>query len=283
MPDSAVLQALYDADYGPYQPGAVVARASLQRRIKWMVAEIASVPERHSTSEAVRRAAGALATVLELVGARSVPVTTSIPQSLSSDARILDYGCGAGWWLRVMRDHGFSGLHGYDIDHPGLDDLARAGITVLRGPCSLPRASFDLIRLEHVLEHLVDPVGALSTLREALHPQGEIVLSVPNYASWSRRVSGKDWSYLSLPHHLNHFNEGSLRSVAARAGLRVERAALLPIWEAGGPALRRSLHLAASVPLESGVIGQLAKLGYHAWGRATRSGDFLTAVLRVAA
>lgn len=48
--------------------------------------------------------------------------------------------------------------------------------------------SYDAIILNHVIEHIVDPIGVLSTLAARLAPGGRLIITTPNMAKWTRRV-----------------------------------------------------------------------------------------------
>jgi SAM-dependent methyltransferase len=49
--------------------------------------------------------------------------------------------------------------------------------------------SFDVILCADVLEHLRDPESFLRRIRASLHAGGRLVLSTPNIANWSIRLS----------------------------------------------------------------------------------------------
>jgi SAM-dependent methyltransferase len=102
--------------------------------------------------------------------------------------------------------------------YPTLEELEKSG---------QPR--FDLISLSHVLEHLFDPVGYLTHLRESLLvPDGWLLLEVPNlYAHDSFEVA-----------HLYAFSSHTLREVLSRSGFEIVRfkkhgrptSAILPLY-----------------------------------------------------
>jgi len=76
--------------------------------------------------------------------------------------------------------------------------------------------SFDFIRLNHVLEHINDPVAALKTLASWLADDGLLYVEVPNIESYAAEKSrGNIFHY----GHIYNFNPWTLRVVAARAGL----------------------------------------------------------------
>ncbi len=230
-PTAAALNALYSNGYDAYRGDADAAAGSLSRRTKLLISEV-SAAALCARSLPAQRALSLATQALELAGGRSVPLTASVPLTLPRDAAILDFGCGAGFWLLAMRHHGYSNLSAFDVGQPALPGLAALGVQCFADdPALLPAHRFDCIRLEHVLEHLVDPVEALTLLREKLTVRGTIALTVPNFASASARRLGSEWRALRLPYHLSHFTIHALQRIALRAGFQLKRTRFLPISE----------------------------------------------------
>ena len=97
-------------------------------------------------------------------------------------------------------------------------------MTVCRAEqAAFPRASFDMIVMEHVLEHLHSPGEVLGRTAGWLRGGGILELSLPNFACLERRVFGRFWYGLDLPRHLNHFTERSIRDLLAKRAFIVER------------------------------------------------------------
>lgn len=87
-----------------------------------------------------------------------------------------------------------------------------------------PEASFDLILMYHVLEHLDDPESALRKLPRLLRPNGRVVVAFPNRESITRSMFGPYWYGYQHPEHLVQYSERSMRAVAGQCGLAVARA-----------------------------------------------------------
>lgn len=136
-----------------------------------------------------------------------------------SDA-ILDVGCSAGMFLRTLKDDGYANVHGMD-----LADLHCDFVRDVQGiPCDstlevVPDGAFDLVTCHAVLEHTPDPVAFARLLTTKLKPGGLLVINVPNFDSYYRRLAGRSWLWLIPPVHLQYFGHRSLERTLAAAGL----------------------------------------------------------------
>jgi SAM-dependent methyltransferase len=81
-------------------------------------------------------------------------------------------------------------------------------------------AEFDSISMYHSLEHTPQPLLMLRECARILKPGGQLTVAVPNIEALNARLFGRQWSHLSLPHHLQHFTKRTLERVAERGGLR---------------------------------------------------------------
>jgi hypothetical protein len=72
-----------------------------------------------------------------------------------------------------------------------------------------------------VIEHLLDPAAALTTLRAALEDGGVLFLATPDAGSGLARLLGRRW-WSVLPMHVQYFTRGSLTTLLARSGFVVE-------------------------------------------------------------
>jgi SAM-dependent methyltransferase len=91
---------------------------------------------------------------------------------------------------------------------------------------------YDVVAMFDVLEHLVDPIGTLRTVRTHLADGGLVALTTVNLASVHARARGAEWPWL-MRSHLWYFTPQTLAAMLAKAGYR------LIDWER----VPRSLHL----------------------------------------
>lgn len=157
---------------------------------------------------------------------------------LPKRSRTLDIGTGRGLLLRMLLDDGH--------DAWGFDPYPHSVFAEDRIQTTLPEGPFALITAIEVLEHTVDPVDFLKSLRARLAPDGILALSTELYDS-SRH--GPDWAYLAPVHgqHITLFSRTGLHRATQAAGLQWIRSLnwggqpflhlLLPA-EAGTPSFR---------------------------------------------
>lgn len=176
--------------------------------------EIAALYANYST-HAPAREAGLLARLLRGLDVGGVRLATSVPgfQSL----RCLDYGCGNGALLNALRQRGMTHLAGFDFD-PGARRAALAlGLSVFeREEDALAQGPYDLIVMNHVIEHLATPAVTLERLSRALAKGGRLLLRTPNADSWLAHHFGTRWRGWETPRHLHIFTTGSLLAMAAQ-------------------------------------------------------------------
>jgi GT2 family glycosyltransferase/SAM-dependent methyltransferase len=134
---------------------------------------------------------------------------------------LLEVGCGAGTRLANFAALGWR-VTGQDVDAAALAEAQRtSGVEIHAGPLEdLARQGrrFDAIVMNHVIEHVVDPVRFLRTCLQMLRPGGTLICVTPNASSWGHRAFGVDWMALDPPRHLTLFTLSSLQTAAKLAG-----------------------------------------------------------------
>jgi len=123
---------------------------------------------------------------------RQARMLTGILRNAHRPAVILDVGCGDGSALAAAKEHNpahrFAGI---DWSADALRQARAHGLTVLRGSVDprLPVAdgAADVVIMSELIEHLVDPDGAVAEVRRVLRPGGDLLLSTPNLAAWYNR------------------------------------------------------------------------------------------------
>lgn len=92
-------------------------------------------------------------------------------RNVPKSARILEVGCGNGWFGRQLRAQGWNQYTGLDLNPPA--DI-QGDIRAWR-ECGLTPAAFDIVMAWEVIEH----VDCLDAMRELLKPGGLLMLTSP--------------------------------------------------------------------------------------------------------
>ena len=138
-----------------------------------------------------------------------------------SVARLLDVGCGVGWFLAYLQDQGVA-CKGLEVNPTAVDFCRRRGLDAATTPLDdEPDGSFDVITMFDVLEHLDQPVDTLATARDKLKPGGFLVGYTPNIHSVAYELMGSKQNTLAPFEHVGFFNEQSFGYLAKHTGFEV--------------------------------------------------------------
>jgi len=144
--------------------------------------------------------------------------------------KFLDVGCGEGFSLKYFAEQGCEILgldysnHGCDIHNPSLAKNIMTGkIEDNLEKLISNKSTFDIILLDNVLEHLIDPKKCLNQLNKILTPNGILIIEVPNEFSFLQMLALKrDFIpkpfWVSPPDHLHYFNQSGLAKLCLSAG-----------------------------------------------------------------
>ena len=136
--------------------------------------------------------------------------------------KLLDVDSGWGQLLKLAGDRGYDAV-GLEASAGAADTSRQAfGVNVIEGsfpdyrfePCS-----FDIIVINHVIEHLEDMVRVLAEARRILKPGGVIAVSAPNFNSLMSRVKAERWQGLQPSQHIWQLSADTVAMLLQRVGL----------------------------------------------------------------
>ncbi len=166
-------------------------------------------------------------------------------------ARVLDVGCGEGWFTAALARAGREAV-GIDVaQEPLRRAREREGELDVRlvpadGPWPLEDVSFDAVWAGEVIEHVADTAGWLSEVRRVLRSGGALALSTPAHEPLTRLalgLSGRAFGAHFDPRsdHLRFYTPRTMVALLEDFGFeRIETRAL-----GGLPGARRVLLVAA--------------------------------------
>ena len=131
--------------------------------------------------------------------------------------RILEIGCFDGYTLNRLKQLGHD-VEGCDPSQGASIARNRLGIPVRREffrAGLYAKASFDVVIMRHLIEHLTTPRDFLQAVVEALRPNGVLALETPNYV---HSIERHQWGDFHIE-HVSFFTPASLRKLLLSAGM----------------------------------------------------------------
>ena len=140
------------------------------------------------------------------------------------NGKLLDVGCGTGNFLRKMKKYNMNcyGVEPNDFDKK---NAKKHKLKIFHGTLTQAKYQenyFDLITINHVLEHVNNPTRILKELRRILKPNGTIIIRVPQIDSLAHQLFKEYWVHLDIPRHLYHYSTTTLKKYAKKTGFKIE-------------------------------------------------------------
>jgi SAM-dependent methyltransferase len=149
----------------------------------------------------------------------------SLKKQFGLGAAILDYGCGAGFFMKSCENYGFSDVWGVEPSNK-LRRVAHAklnidGTRIMESIKSFHR-QFDVIAMLDVIEHLpASSIDAIMTdISDRIRPGGVLLGTTPNLNSLNVKMFGHRDPVIAPPQHCVYFVNNSLDSFLRKLGLR---------------------------------------------------------------
>lgn len=137
---------------------------------------------------------------------------------LVENGRYLDVGCGIGYFPMVIK---YLGMNPYGVEPADFDpDLSKKyNLNISKGTLDEAKYEneyFDVINLNHVLEHVPNPSETMEELHRILKPGGYLIIAVPVKDSLASKIFGKCWAQLDTPRHLYLFSTEIMKQYARK-------------------------------------------------------------------
>ncbi len=148
-----------------------------------------------------------------------------------STGRLLDYGCGTGYFLNSVTNSGWSAIglekssqaRSLAVSKFSLDVFDPAKIE------TLAKNSFDVITLWHVMEHIENLNEMLVRFNALLKPGGKLIVAVPNCKSYDAMHYHEYWAAYDVPRHLWHFDIETVKCLMQKNGFELMKTMPMPL------------------------------------------------------
>lgn len=144
-----------------------------------------------------------------------------LPYNLNG--RILDIGCGFGGFLKGAAEQGWKYPEGIEIA-PQAAEYTSNFFPVKTKPFEeilYEDYSFDVVRLNNVIEHAPSPRALIASAHKNLRPGGLLAISTPNFRSLSVTLCREKWQYIGGDDHIYLFTPRTISRMLKENGFRV--------------------------------------------------------------
>lgn len=190
---------------------------------------------------------------------------------------VLDIGCSNGIFLDLYKNcetWGVEPSENYKI----AESKGHKIINTTFEKANLPQDYFDLIIMNHTLEHVKDAEIVLSKIYRLLKKEGILFIDVPNAGGLGSKLLGDKWPYRLPDEHTYQFTKESISKLMINTGFKVLH------WESRSGLFELSnpfLDLWQSfITLKKRFIVNLLTSPYHLISSVLQMGDSMSIVAR---
>lgn len=137
-------------------------------------------------------------------------------QIFSKRGRLLEIGCSVGYLLEIAKKEGYA-ICGVELNSAAVKYANNMLGGVVKNKtlnaANFDAESFDIIVMNHVLEHILDIPEFLNEVHRVLKADGVFVISVPNFGSLIAWIQKENWYGLAPNQHVWQFTSKTLTSI----------------------------------------------------------------------
>jgi SAM-dependent methyltransferase len=137
--------------------------------------------------------------------------------------KLVEVGSSLGYLLDVFRKDGWDVLGVepfYQACRYAREELGLDVKNAILETADLPDESADVVLLNHVIEHLDDPLQTLCEVNRLLKPGGHFVIETPRYDTLSFKLLGRRERSVSCGGHIYFYTTDSLKKLYEIAGFK---------------------------------------------------------------
>jgi SAM-dependent methyltransferase len=140
--------------------------------------------------------------------------------------KLLEVGSSLGYLLDVFKNDGWdvTGVEPfYQACRHSREELGLDVKNAILETAGLLDESFDVVLLNHVIEHIDDPLRTLRLVNRILKPAGHFVIETPRYDTLMFKLLGRRERSLACSGHIYFFTTQTLKNLYEAAGFKTVR------------------------------------------------------------
>lgn len=179
------------------------------------------------------------------------------------NGRLLDLGCGLGYFLNGVKLDKTFDAQGADISQEAIDYVDKTfGIKVFEESAlkGIGTETYDIITQWHVMEHVHRLDERMQELGRLLKKDGTMFIAVPISNSYDSKHYKAFWDGYDVPRHLYHFNRKSFHLLMNNNGFEVVEERSM-VFDAPYISMRSEYHQKHALGfLRGGMLGVLSSI-----------------------
>lgn len=136
--------------------------------------------------------------------------------------RVFEIGASVGGLLLSFKSDGWE-TSGVEPSDKAQKEAAKNGLEVYAGSFEDLKSklnTYDLVVINHTLEHVDDPLKVLDKIKFILKPEGILMVGVPNFASLKSKILKDRWTHILPREHKWQYTPKSLKTMVGSAGFK---------------------------------------------------------------
>lgn len=142
---------------------------------------------------------------------------------ISAGNKVLDIGCGSGKFLKYLKAQKQCDCTGLELNEQAIAEARQKNLNVrqefVQQHAEDTQNRYDVVCAFQVLEHIAEAGSFLEAAIKCLKPDGKLIICVPNNNPWFYQYDKLHTLNLP-PHHMNMWDEDSLRQLGQYYGFR---------------------------------------------------------------
>nr|WP_316931322.1 class I SAM-dependent methyltransferase [Chryseobacterium sp. P1-3] len=135
---------------------------------------------------------------------------------IKKGSRVLDYGCGAGEFVKYIETDFETFGFEPDSDARKAAEGKIAKAIILNDIHKIENQSLDAITLWHVFEHIENQDEMLNIFHTKLKEKGLLIIAVPNPTSYDAQHYKEYWAAYDVPRHIYHFSKNGMENLISK-------------------------------------------------------------------
>ena len=139
---------------------------------------------------------------------------------IQKDIKLLDVGCGSGQFLYEMKQLGLKtfGVEVGDFDESKNLNITNSNLIQARYKNNF----FDIITMNHVLEHINNPKETIKEIYRILKNNGKFIVGAPNTRSLANKLFNKNWLAYDVPRHLFNYSDKLIVDILKQHNFKIK-------------------------------------------------------------